>query len=176
MLVRANWFRRALSCEVIVCAGLIASAGLTIGTGTFVRAEDAEAPASAVAPVGTPSVEPVKMAATTVLLRYKFQPGQFLHYEVADHVRYVTQQAGNSFETLQRNDSAKHFRVVTIEEDGSALLEPIIDRIRMSAKLHEKPVVEFDSAKDKLAPPEFQRHKEAVGKPMARFLFTPSGE
>ena len=70
MLVRANWFRRALSCEVIVCAGLIASAGLTIGTGTFVRAEDAEAPASAVAPVGTPSVEPVKMAATTVLLRY----------------------------------------------------------------------------------------------------------
>ncbi len=176
MWVRASWFRRALGGEVIVCAGLIAGVGSIVGTGKFALAEETEAAASAVAPAVAPSSEPVKPAATTVLLQYKFQPGQFLHYEVADHVRYVTQKGGNAFEMLQRNDSAKHFRVVTIEEDGSALLEPIIDRIRMSAKLHEKPVVEFDSAKDKLAPPEFQRHKEAVGKPMARFLFTPSGE
>lgn len=172
MLVRASWFRRALGCEVIVYTVLIAGVSLIVGTGQSVLAEESEAAASAVAP----SVEPAKPAATTVLLQYKFQPGQFFHYEVADHVRYVTQQAGNAFETLQRNDSAKHYRVVTIEEDGSALLEPIIDRIRMSAKLPEKPLVEFDSAKDKLAPPEFQRHKETVGKPMARFLFTPSGE
>lgn len=171
MVVEANWFRRALRCGVIVCTGLIpivgliAGVGLVVGSEQIVLADETDAPASASAP-----------ANQTVRLQYKFQPGQFFYYEVADHVRYVTQQAGNAFETLQRNDSAKHYRVVTIEEDGSALLEPIIDRIRMSAKLPEKKMVEFDSVKDQLAPPEFQRHKETVGKPLARFLFTPSGE
>jgi len=111
-----------------------------------------------------------------VQLKYKFQPGQFVHYEVSDRVRYVTQQGGSAFESLQRNDSSKHFRVVSVDDDGSALLEPIIDRIRMSARLHDQPLVEFDSAKDKVAPPKFQRHLETVGKPMARFQFAAHGE
>jgi hypothetical protein len=63
-----------------------------------------------------------------------------------------------------------------VDDDGSILLEPVIDRIRMSAKLHDQPIVEFDSAKDKVAPPKFQRHKETVGKPMARFKYAPNGD
>lgn len=172
MLAGASFFRRALVREVAVGTGMVASTLLFFGTVPAVFATEPEAPASALAPAN----QSVPVANSSVLLQYKFQSGQFFHYEVADRVRYVTKQAGNAFVTLQRNDSAKHFRVVTIEEDGSALLEPIIDRIRMSAKMHEKPAVEFDSAKDTIAPPEFQRHKETVGKPMARFLFTTSGE
>lgn len=156
MLARANWAIRAVSYCVIVCVN------------QAILAEETTTEAQPVA-----KAAPVEQ---TVQLKYKFQPGQFVNYEVSDRVRLVTQQGGNAFESLTRNDSSKHLRVVSVDEDGSALLEPIIDRIRMSAKLHDQPMVEFDSAKDKVAPPKFQRHMETVGKPMARFQFATHGE
>lgn len=165
MLARARGAVRAVSCCVIVC----------VSQAILAEEKTTEAPPATTA-------APVEQ---TVQLKYKFQPGQFVNYEVSDRVRYVMQQAGKSFETFQRNDSAKHFRVVSVEDDGSALLEPILDRIDMAAgsrevdkegKLHDQTRVKFNSDTDKVAPPEFQRHKETVGKPMARFQFTTHGE
>ena len=180
MLAKVNWAIRAVSYCVIACVS------------QAILAEET-----------TTEAQPVAKAAPieqTVQLKYKFQPGQFVHYEVSDRVRYVMQQAGNSFETFQRNDSSKHFRVVSVDDDGSALLEPILDRIKMLAgrkeaaeadgtspepvadrkngftKPHDQSLVKFDSATDKVAPPEFQLHKETVGKPMARFQFAAHGE
>ncbi len=168
MVAGARWISRAWSCGAILWASQAVLA---------VDAASTEAqPAAQAVP-----------AKQTVLLSYKFQPGQFVYYEVSDRVRYVMQQSGSTAETYQRNDSAKHFRVVSIDEDGSMLLEPIIDRIKMSAGSQDstsdnpearnhKPPIEFDSEKDKVAPAEFQRHKETVGKPMARFKYAPNGE
>ena len=180
MLARVRWAIRAVSYCVIVCVS------------QAVLAEETTTEAKPAA-----KADPVEQ---TVQLKYKFQPGQFVHYEVSDRVRYVMQQAGNSFETFQRNDSSKHFRVVSVDEDGSALLEPLLDRIKMLAgrkeaaeddgtspepvadrkkgftKPNDQSLVKFDSATDKIAPPEFQRHKETVGKPIARFKFATHGE
>lgn len=156
MLARESWSIRAVGYCVIVCLSQVLLA---------------EETATEIQPTATAA--PVEQA---VQLKYKFQPGQFVNYEVSDHVRLVTQQGGNAFESLTRNDSSKHFRVVSVDDDGAALLEPIIDRIRMSAKLHDQPLVEFDSARDKVAPPKFQRHMETVGKPLARFQFAAHGE
>lgn len=162
MLAGARWMSRAWSFGVIAwaCQAVFAD-----------DAPSTEAPSTGASPAAK-----AVSAEQTVLLKYKFQPGQFVHYEVSDRVRYVTQQGGNAFESLTQNDSSKHLRVVSVDDDGSVLLEPIIDRIRMSAKLHDQPLVEFDSAKDKVAPAKFQRHKETVGKPMARFKHAPNGE
>ena len=165
MLARESSAIRAVSYCVIVCVSQVSLAEVTTTETT---------PATKAAPVEQ-----------TVQLKYKFQPGQFVNYEVSDRVRYVMQQAGKAFETFQRNDSSKHFRVVSVDDDGSALLEPILDRINMSAgsreadkagKLHDQTRVKFNSATDQVAPPEFQRHKETVGKPMARFKFATHGE
>ena len=159
----------------------VLSCGVIIWASQSVLAEDA-------APSQTEPVDKASSNEQTVLLKYKFQPGQFAYYEVSDSVRYVTQQAGRAFETFQRNESSKHFRVVSVDEDGSALLEPIIDRIKMRAgrrdsnpdnpkdKPGDQTAIEFDSVKDKVAPPEFQRHKETIGKAMARFQFASHGE
>ena len=165
MLTKMRWASRAVGCCVIVCVSQI------------ILAEEATTQT-------TPATQAIPVE-QTVQLKYKFQPGQFVNFEVSDHVRYVMQQAGKPFETFQRNESSKHFRVVSVDEDGSALLEPILDRINMSAgsreadeagKLHDQTRVKFNSATDKVAPPEFQRHKETVGKAMARFQFTMHGE
>ena len=165
MSARERWAIRAVRCCVIVCVSQTILAEETMP----------EAPPAA-------NAAPVEQS---VQLKYKFQQGQFVRYQVSDRVRYVMQQAGKSFETFQRNDSSKHFRVVTVDDDGSALLEPILDGIDMSAgsreadkagMLHDQTRVKFNSATDKVAPPEFQRHKETVGKPMARFKFATQGE
>lgn len=168
MLVGARWISRALSCGAILwtCQAVVAND----------PASTEAQPAAQTVPAEQP-----------VLLSYKFQPGQFVHYEVSDRVRYVTQQSGSALETYQRNDSLKHFRVVSIDEDGSALLEPVIDRIKMSAgsqdstsdnpkSPNDKKAVEFDSEKDAVVPPEFQRHKETIGKAIARFHYAANGE
>ncbi|MEK6260160.1 MAG: hypothetical protein AABP62_16195 [Planctomycetota bacterium] len=157
------WFRRALSCGVIVWAG---QAGLADDT-----ASTEPQPAAKIVP-----------AEQTVLLKYRFQPGQFVYYEVSGSVRYLAQQAGQSLETFQRNETSKHIRVVSVDDDGSALLEPIIDRIKMSGgrrdseETGDQTAIEFDSAQDKAAPTDFQSHKETIGKPMARFKYALNGE
>ena len=177
MLAGTGWICRALSCGVIVWAC------------QAVLADDAASTEAQAVVKGVPAEQ-------TTLLRYKFQPGQFVYYEVSDSVRYVMQQSEVALDTFQRNESFKHFRVVSVDEDGSTLLEPIIDRIKMSAgrrdstsdnpkssvkgfandNRNDQSVIVFDSAKDKVAPPEFQRHKETIGKAMARFQFASHGE
>lgn len=169
MKVHSSWFVRMLGCCAILWLGRDVSAQ--------------ESPAA----VTTPTSEAAS-SESPVLLKYKFQPGQFVHYEVSDRVRYVTQQGGRAFETFQRNESSKHFRVVSVDETGVALLEPVIDRIKMLAgsrdadpdnpndAAKDQSVIEFDSRRDKVAPPEFQRHQEMIGKTLARFQFSPHGE
>jgi hypothetical protein len=133
-------------------------------------------------PTEGPPAAKIVSADPAVQLRYKFQPSQFFYYEVAGCVRYVAQQAGQSLETFQRNETSKHFRVVSVDDDGSALLEPIIDRIKMSGgrrdseEVGDQTIIEFDSAQDKVVPTDFQSHKETIGKAMARFKYAMNGE
>jgi len=110
-------------------------------------------------------------------LRYKFDSGQFLHYDVSDQILLVTQQAGVSVETRQDNRVSKHYRVVSVDnESAEAVVEPIIDRIQMKGKISDQPEVNFDSQSNDIVPTEFQRHKDAIGKPLVRFRFSPVGK
>jgi len=171
---------RLLGCCVIVCAAQSTLAeDVTQAVKQSASAVTTTAAEAASTEVGEQSVQ----------LKYKFQPGQFVYYEVSDHVRYVTQQGGRAFETFQRNESSKHYRVVSVDEDGTSLLEPIIDRVKMLAGKKDaadpdspkdaegnQSVIEFDSSHDKVAPPEFRRHQETLGKALARFQFSAHGE
>lgn len=147
--------------------GRILACGLAVGLSCFARAADS---------TDQPPADARAVAPATVSLLYKFQPGQFAHYEVSKRVRYVTQQAGNAFEGLQQSDEAKHFRVVSVDEAGNALLEPVIDHVKMSAKFDVQPAVVFDSSKDEVVPDEFKGIKETVGRPLARFQVSAHGQ
>lgn len=123
-------------------------------------------------------VSGTKPAETTgpVLLRYKYDVNQVTYYDVL-HTMRITTQKNQSSETAQNESHAvKHYRVVAVEPDGSALLELVIDRVRMSAQFGENDPVTFDSEKSEVCPPQFEKVRESVGKPLARVKVTPTGE
>ncbi|MBS0206347.1 MAG: hypothetical protein JSS49_25950 [Planctomycetes bacterium] len=112
----------------------------------------------------------------SILLAYKFQPGQFVNYTGASRIQYLTQLADQTFHNVQTNQTETHFRVVTVDEQGFGLIEPVVDRTRMMAKVGDKPAVEFDSASSAETSPQFRTIRDAIGHPVARFQVTPTGK
>ena len=111
-----------------------------------------------------------------VTLRYQFQRGQYVHYEVESRsTMKVT--ARNTTQTLvQSRRTKKHFRVVTVDEHGSAVLEPIIDQVHMQVKTDDNEPVVFDSrnpAKD--LPKSFDTIEQNIGKAVIRVRFSALG-
>lgn len=115
--------------------------------------------------------------ANAIVLNYKFQPGQFVYYSGTSRVQYITQLGDQSqFSTLQTNETGTHFRVVTVDENGLALIEPVIDRTRMTAKMEGKETVEYDSAKAVDPQSQFRAIQDAIGRTVARFQVAPNGK
>ena len=133
--------------------------------------------ASAIAPANVGVTGPITLA-------YKFQPGQFIHYVGSNKVLYST-ELGDQYNiskehrnptNLQSNVTKTHFRVVTVDEQGNALVEPMVDHTRMTARMHGKPPVEFDSATNVNPSPEFQSIRDVIGRRIARFQVAPTGK
>lgn len=109
-------------------------------------------------------------------LKYRFQRGAFLHFHSRSHstmevsARDVTQLLQESRETF------KHYRVVAVDEDGSAVLEPVIDRTIMQARSDEDDWIIWDSQSTKPVPKRFQPVAKNVGRPTVRVRYKPSGE
>ncbi len=115
-------------------------------------------------PKSQATAEAATVESLEVQLAYKFEAGQFVHYSVSKRMRYVTRQGDSTFEGLQQSDESKHFRVVSVDDEGNAWLEPVIDKVRMSAKFDVNPPVQFDSEKDKAVPREFETIKGTIGR------------
>ena len=111
-----------------------------------------------------------------IVLAYRFQPGQFVNYSGTNKIQYTTQLAKQTFQNVQTNDTDTHFRVVSVDEQGLGLIEPVVDRTRMMAKVGDKPAVEFDSASSAETSPQFRAIRDAIGHPVARFQITPTGK
>lgn len=109
-------------------------------------------------------------------LVYKFAAGQFADYEVV-HSTNIQAQFQGIKETV-RNDSQtwKNFRVVGVDGQGVATLEPLIKRVKMSATSGSNDPVSYDSQDGGAPPTQFRDIQETVGRPIARVAVTPNGE
>lgn len=115
-------------------------------------------------------------ASMAVRLVYKFQPGQFIHYSGSSKVQYYTQLDEKTFPSSQTNETSTHIRVVTVDEQGVATIEPVLDRARMTAQMPDKKPVVFDSRTDDNSQPQFQAVRDSIGKSVARFQVSPAGK
>lgn len=132
-------------------------------------------------PVTASKTEP---QAPAVELKYQFSEGDEWHYALTEKGT----QTGISPGLTQsaRNDSAqtKHYRIVQVKEDGSAVVEVILDRYQIDFTVKNKPDGEksqesqlaYDTAKDKAPPRGLEGIQKSIGKPFARFRMSPSGE
>lgn len=109
-------------------------------------------------------------------LVYRFRPGQELRYE-SDLRSSMEVRKGEAIQIVEnRSVTTKRVRVVSVEEDGSALLEPVIERVRMMVQFDDAPPARFDSDSSDTPPRQFQEVRKKVGRRTARLRIAPHGE
>ena len=147
-------------CNSRPLSGFLVAAALAVTSVT--RADDTAADSGSVS-------EPV-------LLRYRFERGQFVHYEVSSKSKMIL-QAKQEVQTISESRSTrKHYRVVSVDDDGNAVLEPVIDHVLMEAQSDgHKPVV-FDSDSSGPVPSQFSTVSKTVGQVLVRVRYTSRGE
>ena len=118
---------------------------------------------------------PLSADETKYQLVYKFKTGDFYHYDVDDQAEMTTQFGENQSKLRQHTQVLKSFRVVAVDEAGGAIIEPIMEIIKMASQTADKPVVIYDSTKPEDPPKEYETVASTVGRPLARFQIAANG-
>jgi hypothetical protein len=160
--LRCPWFFAGWPWTATAAAwSLIAAAGLAA----------AEAPAH-----DAPVDAPVPVRAERHRLAYRFQTGQTVHYETV-HTSTLTTRKSQVAETAHNESrTRKHYRVVSVDGDGSALLELTLDRVEMTARFGDAPPLSLDSDRPREVPPVYRGVVKTVGKPLARVRMSATGK
>lgn len=111
-------------------------------------------------------------------LAYKFQVGDVVRYETVQKSRFVSQFKGNAETSTSDTQTRKSYRVVKLNEDGSADLELVIEWVKMIVDFGDGSVpTEFDS-KDPGAKTQkkFADVLRNIGKPQARMVTATTGK
>ncbi|GIX03890.1 MAG: hypothetical protein KatS3mg113_0896 [Planctomycetaceae bacterium] len=111
-----------------------------------------------------------------LLLRYKFVPGQFVRYEMRTTMTVLTQHGQAQLKAANETQLWRHYRVISADDAGSAVLEPVVDRVRMSAQTDTLAPVTYDSQLDAEPPRDFAEVARSVGRPFGRFHYSSTGE
>ena len=85
-------------------------------------------------------------------LRYKFEMGEVLRYDV-EHVATIrTTIAGVSETARTRTTSRKAWKVIDVLPNGEIEFSHVVERVRMRNELPNRAPVDFDSEADALPP------------------------
>ncbi|GEM_PF-1900109 len=115
-----------------------------------------------------------------VTLAYQFKKGDVWRYQLRE--KGTQESISEASDTLGENNSSlwKHYRITETFDDGSALMEVVVDRFQLNFKMYindelQKTIV-YDTATENEPPPEFRSVKKSIGKPFAKVKMTASGE
>lgn len=112
-----------------------------------------------------------------VRLAYKFQPSESLHLEYKQDMTMDIRHPDFKRKMVSQVISNKHLRIISVDSSGNALVEPVIDRTRMTSKQDDDSESKFDSVEGPdSCPAEYRPLLAAVGKPLVRIKFAPNGK
>jgi hypothetical protein len=139
--------------------------------------ETKEADSEAVAEEPAKPADPVaEVKPISILLRYKFKKGQYVHYEEDSRSDMTLMARTQTQRTQENRRTNKHFRVIAVDENGSAVVEPVIDRVQMEVRNDGNRPVTYDSASKKAATKDFKTVEATIGKPSLRIRYSPNGK
>lgn len=114
-------------------------------------------------------------APPTYSLAYRFEPGQILEYTV-ENGSTIHVQVGDVADTVRHtSESGKVYHIASVDADGSALIEPEIDYVRLTAD-HQGQHVDWDSRTGDEAPAEFRDIVQTIGRSLGSVRVSPAGE
>lgn len=111
-----------------------------------------------------------------VLLRYRFKRGQFVHYEEDSRSEMTLMAREQTQATRENRRTNKHFRVISVDQNGSAVIEPVIDRVQMEVRNDDDPAVLYDSADEGDVARDFQKVEKSIGRPSLRIRYAANGK
>ncbi len=114
---------------------------------------------------GTPCAQAVAESPATYQLRFKFTPGQELYYVTQNDAEYLVEHSQARQTIPHTSMTVRHIKVLSLNGDGSAEVELMIDRARMTAQ-NEGVDSLYDSRDAKHVPTEFAAVHKSIGKPV----------
>lgn len=108
-------------------------------------------------------------------LRYRFQKGDVIRYQVVHLVTVKTKVDGNSQTNQSRSTSTKKWTVTDVKADGNIVLEHRVEHVDMWSETQGRKAVHYDSRTDASPPPEYEHVARQVGKPLATITIDACG-
>jgi len=96
-------------------------------------------------------------------LRYKFQPGEAVRWEVEHRSNVKTTVSGTTQTAETLSTSVKLWRVTAVKPDGSATFEHSVEQVDMRQKLTGRDEVRYNSKTDAKPPVGFEDAAKSVG-------------
>ena len=89
---------------------------------------------------------PTSNNAPTWQLSFKFSADQLVRYQDNYHSTIQLQKADTKVRILNNRESRKHYRVLSVDQEGQGLVETVIDHIKIHAQQGDEPVIKIDSS------------------------------
>jgi len=109
-------------------------------------------------------------------LRYKFQPGETIRWNVVHRTMARTSVSGSTQTAETASISVKVWRVKEVKPDGSATFEHLVEDVDMRQELSGCNEVRYNSRTDKKPPPGFDDLAKAVGVPLTTVTLDAHGK
>jgi hypothetical protein len=166
-------------------AGALTAALLAIAPpqSSSVLAASTTAPTSTSAVVGAPvatrhpiaAVRPEPLKPPEYRLVYKFQANEDVHMPLSTDSRMVVQKGPATVTTTNQSTVERHFHVVSVDADGSAVVDLFIDSVKLSYSFNNGTPTTYDTSKKDTPPRGFEKVPESVG-PSGQVRFSPQGK
>lgn len=109
-------------------------------------------------------------------LSYKLKEGETIRWTVEHVASTKTQMAGETEETASRSISTKAWKVSSVDSLGNITFVHSIEAVKMWQKIGDTDPVAYNSRTDKEVPVEYESVSEKLGRPLAVFSITPTGQ
>ena len=109
-------------------------------------------------------------------LRYHFQKGEDIRWKVVHLVTVETRIQGTTQTAKTRSLSTKHWKIVSVKDDGAATLGHMVDDVNMWQQVSGRKEIKYDSTKDTTPPAAYAKAAESVGIVLSTITINPYGK
>ncbi len=117
-----------------------------------------------------------KASAKKYQLRYKFELGEVLRYQVKHSADVRSTIEDTTQQAESKSESIKAWKVTDVLPNGEIEFVHLVEVVRMSNKVPDRAITKFDSEADKTPPSGFEQAARAIGVPLSVIRMTPRGE
>ena len=112
---------------------------------------------------------------TSQILRYKFSSGETISADVSHRAITETTINGTTQHVETATDSIKSWKIIDVDQEGSATLEHLVDHVRMMTRTSGTETVRWDSDSPETPPEGYGGVQVGLGKPLSELTIDSCG-